>query len=76
MSSFEFITTEFQFSHGHTPRGRGSWAFIPADSYHPAKDYLDLAIWSPSMTYTEAKKWYMDATRDRGPKYRRVIVLP
>lgn len=23
----EFLTTEYQFSHGHTPRGRGSWAF-------------------------------------------------
>lgn len=23
-----FDTTEFEFSHGHAPRGRGSWGFL------------------------------------------------
>ncbi len=27
MIRVNFSSTEYQFSHGHTPRGRGSWAF-------------------------------------------------
>lgn len=28
MSAIEVRTTQYQFSHGHTPRGRGLWAFV------------------------------------------------
>lgn len=48
----EFNTTDYVFSHGHTPRGRGSWAFFPTSACR-----IEDAIWSPSMTYTEAKRW-------------------
>lgn len=33
--SREFITTEYEFSHGKKPRGTGSWAFVPANYAWP-----------------------------------------
>lgn len=47
-----FTTTEFEWAHGRRPRGRGSWAFRPYDD----RDF-DSFVFSPSMTYSEAKKW-------------------
>lgn len=46
----EFITDVYEFSHGHLPRGRGSWAF--------STDKAGRCIyWMPSnLTYAEAKK--------------------
>lgn len=51
-----FDTTEYRFSHGHEPRGRGSWAFeIP----------LRGQFWTPgSTTYREAKQLAARATRE------------
>ena len=53
-----FDTSEFEFSHGRAPRGRGSWAFslvrdpdvtksLPADKTG--------VLFTPSLTYGEAK---------------------
>jgi len=47
----EFNTYTFQASHGKAPRGRGSWAF---SLDRAGRDHL---IFSPSMTYGEAKRW-------------------
>lgn len=44
----EFNTAKFVFSHGKEPKGRGSWAFA-FEGLEP--------IFSPSMTYAEAKAW-------------------
>lgn len=51
----EFITTEYQFSHGKKPRGFGHWAFIPADSYWPKEIPSDGIAWAHG-TYTDAKR--------------------
>jgi hypothetical protein len=48
----EFNTIEFVKSHGCAPRGRGSWAFS-SERNGPIENVL----FSPSMTYAEAKKW-------------------
>lgn len=45
-----FDTRQFVLSHGREPRGRGSWAF---DSDRRGND----PVFSPSMTYQDAKKW-------------------
>ncbi len=42
----------FITSHGRSPKGRGSWAF--ADCPDPD---MNEVIFTPSMTYTEAKTW-------------------
>lgn len=68
-----FIDTEYKFSHGHPPRGRGSWAF----SVERNPDSTDPAIlWSPSMTFTEAKQWARQQTKARGMKCDALWVLP
>lgn len=57
-------TREYENSHGHGPRGRGSWAF------QVGSDVTDV-LWSPSMTYTEAKKW----AREQAKKYCGPVIL-
>jgi hypothetical protein len=45
--SIDVSTAGYQFSHGHTPRGRGYWAFRIGDDPEP--------FWSkPQQTYSEA----------------------
>lgn len=56
----EFDTREYEFSHGKSPRGRGTWAFFPTRQC----DVMD-AMWSPSMTYAEAKRWAKDQAQTR-----------
>ncbi len=56
-----FNTVAYEFSHGRTPRGRGSWAFAAVRN----PDTKDI-IWSPSMTYAEAKKHAAKIAAERG----------
>ena len=51
-----FDTREFEFSHGRKPRGEGVWAFMPMD--HATED--DEFMFSPTMTFSEAKRWAKD----------------
>ena len=58
MTKIEFNTRKYETSHLTTPRGRGSWAFQPTSAYFKNGDYdSEQTLWSPSMTYTEAKAW-------------------
>jgi hypothetical protein len=58
----EFDSFPFEESHGQTPRGRGSWAF----SFKRDPDLQrDEVLWSPSMTYGEAKKWARQQVKER-----------
>ena len=52
----EVDTFPFELSHGRSPRGRGSWAFCPFHKRNSG-DYLEFTLFSPSMTYGEAKRW-------------------
>lgn len=62
-----FWTTTFQFSHGHMPRGRGSWAFDFKTGNGPE--------FAPGcLLYTEAKRWATQRARELGVD--RVIVCP
>jgi hypothetical protein len=65
-----FNTTEFEFSHGFKPRGRGSWAFSPTEFAHLNDD--DYIFWAHGCTYTEAKK----AARETHPEIDSWVVLP
>lgn len=50
-------TTKYELSHGHKPRGRGSWAFEIAGE----------TVWIPgSMTYGDAKREAVKIARERG----------
>lgn len=58
----EFNTREYEFSHGHAPRGRGSWAFF-FDRSMPIQD----VFWTPGSTpYAEAKKMARAEAKRRG----------
>jgi hypothetical protein len=49
-------TLPYELSHGRSPRGRGSWAFCPFHLRN-ANDYLAHTVFSPQMTFAEAKRW-------------------
>lgn len=47
-----FNTSRYQFSHGHAPRGRGTWAFEDRAG--------NVVFWSGSnVTLTEAKRQFL-----------------
>jgi hypothetical protein len=48
--------SDYRRSHMTSPRGRGSWAFQIGGSSLPM-------IWTPSMTYADAKVWAKAAVR-------------
>jgi hypothetical protein len=59
MIKIEFTTSEFEFSHGRKPKGRGSWAF-EAPTWEGPKFY-------PSSTYAEARKAVIADVRKLAP---------
>lgn len=54
--SLRIDTSIYQRNHGGKPRGRGSWAFCPSNRYNEFK-YLDYTLFSPYLSYVEAKAW-------------------
>jgi hypothetical protein len=61
----EFNTTEYQFSHGKQPRGRGSWAFFFGPPSDP--ENFNNVFWTPgNTTYSEAKRMAREEARQRG----------
>lgn len=55
-SPIDIDDTDFVHSHMRTPKGRGSWAFATTDAARHDVMHPTL-IWTPSMTYTDAKVW-------------------
>jgi hypothetical protein len=51
----QFKTHEYEFAHGKKPRGRGMWAFVPAN-YVWGDDMPEDAIAWANGTYTDAKR--------------------
>jgi len=71
-----FDTTEYEFSHGHTPRGRGGWAFRFLTMDGAVRNEAEVArsphadpevFWAPSpLLFGEAKKWARAKARELG----------
>lgn len=58
-----FDTREYERAHGHTPRGRGSWAFF----FGGTSKYAEAAWFTPgSTTYGEAKRLARAEAKSRG----------
>jgi len=61
-----FNTSEYVFSTGHAPRGRGSWAF----EFEPGKpEWARIekgGVLTASLTYGEAKRWAIREAVARG----------
>lgn len=68
-----FETLPYELSHGRSPRGRGSWAFCPFHLRNAA-DYIEHTVFSPSMTFAEAKKWARQ--QQQLAQFQVVAVLP
>lgn len=68
----EFDTTEYEFSHGSKPRGRGSWAFVPVKREAGGFSFPYEGVAWVKGTYTEAKR---DIRREY-PKVQVWKVLP
>jgi hypothetical protein len=58
-------TEQYYFSTGKQPKGTGPWAFCPSEKFH-SKNYLDFIIWTPSLTYSAAKKFALAEAKKRG----------
>jgi hypothetical protein len=73
MLKIEFITSEFELSHGRRPRGQGTWAFSERRIPKVIEDY----IWTPYMSYVDAKKWLVNKLKSEGVTgYFEVYVCP
>lgn len=67
-----FNTREFELSHGSKPRGRGNYAFVPANYIWPDNTMPHDAIAWEWGTYTEAKRSLIQ----RFPTITEWVVLP
>lgn len=57
--AIEINTRTYEWTYGHKPRGRGSWAFEIAGE----------TVWIPgSKIYTEAKREALKIARERGAR--------
>lgn len=54
-SRVEFNTDEYERSHGKSPRGFGSWAFVDY-VYARSADYLARVFWVNGANYAGAKR--------------------
>ena len=54
---YEFDTSKYEYSYGHSPKGYGSWAFN-IEGYE---------VFAPSSTYSNAKKWAKTKAKELAP---------
>lgn len=71
MTTTTFHTANYVWTHGRSPRGRGTWAFSLKGT--PARGDGSEIMWTPSMTYSEAKKYLL--AKFPGCKGRDIEVL-
>ena len=63
----EVSTVDFEFAHGRTPRGRGTWAFTFDQRHY--RDVLSAEVfWSTPGTYSEAKRQAVAEAQRRGAR--------
>jgi len=55
MKPVHYCIGEYVASHGKCPSGRGSWAFIVADSFN--RNEIETVFAPGCLTLTEAKNW-------------------
>jgi len=65
----ETITSQYEMSHGHRPRGVGAWAF----AFEPYPKDMNKMIWVNG-SFGEAKRYAIRVAREMGE--RRLYVQP
>lgn len=59
----QFLTWEYERSHGTRPNGRGWWAFLPCDAHGPARNAEPVFV-NEWVTLTEAKRRVREISPD------------
>ena len=68
-----FDTAPYRSSHWAEPRGHGQWAFAFKRNPDVGNDEL---LWSPSMTFGQAKKWARQQVKERCSGHAVLFVQP
>lgn len=72
--AFTFDTTSYIGAHGKDPKGFGRWGFSIGTS--KVEDYnVDTVVFTPAMSYTDAKKFAKQTFKDRGMSNGTIYVL-
>ena len=72
--AFTFDTTSYIGVHGKDPKGFGRWGFSIGTS--KVEDYdADTVVFTPAMSYTDAKKFAKQTFKDRGMSNGTIYVL-
>lgn len=72
--AFTFDTTSYIGAHGKDPKGFGRWGFSIGTS--KVEDYdTDTVVFTPAMSYTDAKKFAKQTFKDRGMSNGTIYVL-
>ena len=72
--AFTFDTTSYIGAHGKDPKGFGRWGFSIGTS--KVEDYdADTVVFTPAMSYTDAKKFAKQTFKDRGMSNGIIYVL-
>lgn len=72
--AFTFDTTSYIGVHGKDPKGFGCWGFSIGTS--KVEDYdADTVVFTPAMSYTDAKKFAKQTFKDRGMSNGTIYVL-
>lgn len=72
--AFTFDTTSYIGAHGKDPKGFGRWGFSIGTS--KVEDYdADTVVFTPTMSYTDAKKFAKQTFKDRGMSNGTIYVL-
>lgn len=72
--AFTFDTTSYIGAHGKDPKGFGRWGFSIGTS--KVEDYdADTVVFTPAMSYTDAKKFAKQTFKDRGMSNGTIYVL-
>lgn len=70
VTKVEFDAIEYEWAHGHRPRGYGCWAFSPRRKIDVLSDEV---IWINGESYGEAKKKAAEIAKSRGVDYLFVL---
>ena len=63
MARITVETSEYEFSHGKRPRGRGTWAFTFDTRRY---DRIEEVWWTPFVTWSDARRLAVAEARRRG----------
>lgn len=74
--AIHFNTRDYEFSSGHSPRGRGTWCFSLDRNPDMSIRNDPRTVWTPSMNYGGARRFARQEFQARGFRDVDVYVQP